>query len=83
MDLIPGLGDLLGAVLSLYLIWIAFQIELPKNQIWLMIKNIIADFLLGILPVFGPIADIFYKSNKLNVEIMERFYQNVFEGEIV
>lgn len=83
IDLIPGFGDILGAVLSFYIIWIGAQLEMPPKKIFRMILNVIIDFLLGLPPVIGPIADLFYKSNQMNLKIIEDFHNNIFEGEIV
>lgn len=83
MDIVPGLGDVTGVIMSLYLVWIALQMDLPSDQIRKMMRNIGVDFVLGIVPIIGPIADIFYKSNKMNLEILEKFDQNIVEGQIV
>ena len=83
LDLVPGLGTITGAILSLYLVWIAYQIDLPSNLILKILKNIAIDFIIGILPLVGPIADIFYKSNLKNLKILEEFNKNLVQGEII
>ncbi len=82
-DLVPGLGDIVGAVLSLYIIWVGFKLETPPDKLHLMIRNVATDFLLGLLPLVGPIADIFYKSNQMNLKILEDFHGDIIEGEII
>lgn len=82
MDLIPGLGDIAGAVLSLYLVWIALRMKVPEKHVWKMLRNILIDFLLGLTPFAGSIADVFFKSNVMNLKILEKNSTDVIEGEI-
>lgn len=82
-DLVPGVGDIVGAIVSFYIVWIAIRMELPSNQIWKMIRHIAIDFIVGILPIVGPIGDLFYKSNLMNLKILEKYSQNIVEGEIL
>ena len=37
-----------------------------------MIKNIIIDFLIGLIPFVGDLADVAYRANTKNVMIMEK-----------
>jgi len=83
LDLVPGLGDVAGMILSSYLVWIAWEIGLPTSQIGRMIKNILVDFVVGIIPVVGPVADVFYRANLMNLEILEKFDRSIVDGEIV
>lgn len=84
LDFVPGLGSLVGAVLSFYIVWIAWTVEIPNDQIARMIKNIAIDFFIGEIPVVGLIGDILYKSNRMNLEILKKYLpNNIIEGEIV
>lgn len=83
MDLIPGLGDIAGAVLSCYIIWVGMELEMPTGKIFHMVRNVIVDFLLGILPVIGPVFDLFYRSNQMNLKIIDDFHRNIVEGEVI
>ncbi len=82
LDLIPGAGDVVGVLLSLYLIWIAYQLRLPQKKIVQMLVNIGIDFLVGLVPFVGAIADIFYKANLMNLKILKE-YASIEEGELV
>lgn len=73
LDLIPGAGDVAGALLSFYLIWIAYKVRLPKNKMLHMLFNIGLDFLIGLVPFLGAIGDVFYKANLKNVRILKEF----------
>jgi hypothetical protein len=70
LGLFPGLGDLISAVLSFYLVWIAIEQNLPKRKVARMVFNILFDFGLGAIPVVGDISDFFYKSNARNLKIL-------------
>ncbi len=79
LDLIPGLGNIVGTFVSLYLLWIGYRINIPKKVYIQMIGNIIIDFAFGSIPFAGVVFDAFYKSNIRNLALLERY----FEGEKV
>ena len=72
LGLVPGLGDIVPALLSLYIVLIAVQARLPVRVIALMVGNVILDLVLGFLPVVGDVVDFFYKSNMRNLNLLER-----------
>jgi hypothetical protein len=76
LDIVPGLGDIMGALLSLYLIVIAKKLHIPEEKIALMWRHIIIDFLIGLVPGIGVIGDVFYKSNLKNLRIIEENLPN-------
>ena len=83
IDLIPGFGDILDALLSCYIVWIAIQIHIPKTKTVEMIWNILFSFLIGLIPLFGDAAYIFYKPNLRNITILKRYENTIAEGTIV
>ena len=83
IDLIPGLGDILDALLSFYIVWIAIQIHVPKTKIAQMIWNILFSFLIGLIPLLGDAAYIFYKPNLRNITILKRYENIIIEGTMV
>jgi hypothetical protein len=74
IGLIPGLGDIIMLAVSAYIVLLAKQMGLPKALRIIMLRNSLIDFALGLLPIVGDIADIFYRANKINVRIMEKFW---------
>ena len=72
LGLVPGGGDILSGVFSLYMLRAAIKMKLPKRAIFSMFLNIIIDTTVGVIPVAGDIFDIFWKSNKRNLEIIEK-----------
>jgi len=83
IGLIPGLGDALGALIALYLVWIGIQMSLPAEKIVAMILNIVIDFVGGSLPIIGDVVDFAFKSNSKNLEILKKYSSSVIEGQIV
>ena len=84
LGLIPGGGDLVSFLLSLYIVWIGLKMELPRNRIIRMIWNTTLDFGIGLVPVLGDIADFAFKSNLMNLEILKQHAgKDIIEGEIV
>jgi hypothetical protein len=83
IDLIPGLGDILDALLSCYIVWVAIQTHIPKTKIAQMVWNILFSFLIGLIPVLGDAAYIFYKPNSRNLVILKRYENTMIEGTLV
>ncbi len=83
LGLIPGFGDIVTTVLSLYLVWIGIQMKLPQEKITRMVGNVVTDLVIGILPIVGDFGDIFFKSNSKNMAILEEHLARVVEGEVV
>jgi Domain of unknown function (DUF4112) len=72
VGLIPGIGDLIGAVLSGYIILEAARAEVPALTLARMLVNVGIDTLLGAIPAIGDVFDAAWKSNLMNVALMER-----------
>lgn len=84
VGLIPGAGDLIVAVLSFYIVWIGIKMRLPLTALGQMIGNIIANFLIGLLPIIGDAVDFFNHANLKNLRILKHYAkQGVVEGQIV
>ena len=74
VGLIPGVGDAVMALVSLTIVYKAGQLGIPATMQAQMLKNILLDFVLGLLPLVGDIADLFYRANQKNVRMMERWW---------
>jgi hypothetical protein len=72
VGLIPGIGDLIGAVLSGYIILEAARAEVPAFTLTRMLLNVGVDTLLGAVPAVGDVFDAAWKSNTKNVALLER-----------
>jgi hypothetical protein len=72
VGLIPGIGDLIGAVLSGYIILEAARAEVSTLTLARMLVNVGIDTLLGAVPALGDVFDAAWKSNMKNVALLER-----------
>lgn len=73
IGIIPGIGDVLDMLLCLMVYRTICSVE-PELDTSLKMKmqfNIIIDFLIGIIPFVGDIADAAYKCNTKNVILFE------------
>jgi hypothetical protein len=72
IGLIPGVGDMIGAVLSGYIVLEAVRAEVPTFTLARMLVNVGIDTLLGSVPALGDVFDAAWKSNVMNVALLER-----------
>ncbi|NEQ73928.1 MAG: DUF4112 domain-containing protein [Okeania sp. SIO2C9] len=71
LGLIPGGGDFLGGLISVYIVFSAAMMGLPRETLMRMASNIVFDSLAGIVPVFGDLFDVAWKANSKNMDILE------------
>lgn len=89
INLIPWLGDVIGMILSLYILNMAKEMGVSRVDLFKMIGNIIIDFVVGFIPFLGVIFDVAYKANTKNVRILEKYRGKmrikgkVVEGDII
>ena len=72
IGLIPGIGDLVGAVMSSYIILEAVRADVPAITLVRMLVNVGIDTLIGAIPAVGDVFDAAWKSNTMNVALLER-----------
>ena len=74
IGLIPGFGDVLSAALSLYLVYQAALLGLPKRILLHMLGNVAVEGLVGTFPVLGDVFDAVWKANMRNLRLIELHY---------
>jgi hypothetical protein len=72
IGLVPGLGDVAGAVLSGYIVLTGIRLGASRSVVARMIANVAIDTLVGSVPVLGDLFDVSWKSNQRNVALLER-----------
>jgi len=72
LGLVPGLGDLAGAVLSGYIVLTAARLGAPKSVLAKMLLNLGTDTLVGSVPVLGDLFDVGFRANIRNSELLDR-----------
>ena len=59
LGLIPGVGDVVAALLSVWIVIGALRWRVPLWRVVRMVFNILVDLVLGAIPLFGDIFDFF------------------------
>ena len=70
LSIIPGVGSLMGAGMSLYVVAEALRHGAPPRVLTRMGLNIAADTMLGAIPVVGFLFDMAFKANRRNLELL-------------
>jgi hypothetical protein len=73
LGLLPGIGDTVGALLSIYVLFEAIQIGVPRTTLLRMVANIALDTVVGAVPVLGDVFDVAWKANKKNVALLNAY----------
>ncbi len=73
LGLVPVVGDLAGTAVSLTLIARTLRYGPPASLVSKMLSNVIVDLVLGSIPFIGFLADIWFKANDRNAELMRAY----------
>ena len=73
IGLIPGVGDLVGTLLSSYIIGVAASQGLPRSALARMAINVALEAIVGVVPIVGDLFDAAWKSNQRNIQLMRQF----------
>ncbi|MDB9315509.1 DUF4112 domain-containing protein [Spirulina sp. CS-785/01] len=71
LGFIPAAGDYVSAGFSGYILLEAAKMGVPKATLVRMLLNIVADTLVGTIPVLGDIFDFAWKANQRNLILLE------------
>lgn len=72
LGLIPGIGDIIGAALSTWIIAGALRHRVPPLVIARMVFNVAVDLIFGAVPVAGDLFDFMYEENMMNMRLLEK-----------
>ena len=75
IGLIPGAGDWIGSLLSLYVLYEGARLGLPLRQLTRMGGNILVETIVGAVPVLGDFFDFAWQANARNVALIEQHYR--------
>jgi hypothetical protein len=73
IGLIPFVGDVVSATVSLYLLFVGRQLGLPPSAMARMAGNAGTDFLIGLVPIAGDLVDAIFKAHARNLRILETY----------
>jgi hypothetical protein len=71
VGLIPGIGDVVGGVLSTWIIVGALRHRVPARIILRMVGNVLIDLVFGAVPVAGDLFDFMFEENMRNMRLLE------------
>ena len=72
IGLIPGVGDVVGGLMSTWIVIGALRHRVPARIILRMILNIVVDLFFGAVPLAGDVFDFLYEENVMNMRLLEK-----------
>jgi hypothetical protein len=73
IGLIPGIGDVIDALISVYIVARAVQLGVPRVALARMLVNIGIEALAGAVPFVGDLFDVVFKANLRNYRILKNY----------
>jgi hypothetical protein len=73
IGLVPGVGDLLSAGISVLVVVRAARLSLPRIVLVRMLVNVALDLGIGAIPVLGDAFDLWFKASTRNLDLMRRY----------
>jgi hypothetical protein len=71
IGLIPGIGDVVDGLVSLYIVIRAIQLGISRVAIARMLVNVGIEALAGSVPFIGDLFDIAFKANRRNYQLLK------------
>jgi hypothetical protein len=76
IGLVPGVGDLVGAAVGIYVVWQGAKLGASRWVLVRMLAMLAFDAIVGVVPVLGDLLDIGVKSHVYNVALLRRHLQS-------
>ena len=74
IGLVPGIGDAVGALLSVFILNEARALGAPRSVLMRMSGNVLIETLVGSIPFAGDLFDAGFKANMRNIALLERYH---------
>lgn len=71
--LVPGLGDVAGALVGIYALRVARNLRAPPEIQLHMLTNIALDAVVGMIPILGDLFDFAFQAQTRNLALLERW----------
>lgn len=78
--LVPGLGDIVGAVVAVYALHVARRLRAPGEVQLHMLTNIALDATIGTIPIIGDLFDFAFKAQTRNLALLDDWLQTPHEA---
>ena len=72
LGILPVAGDSVASLMSVYIIAESIFADAPADTIAKMVALTAVDFVIGSIPLVGPVFDAFWKNNKWSANMLER-----------
>ena len=76
IGLLPGIGDVLGLALSLYVVVEGVRLGVSKGVLFKMLRNVGLEAMVGVVPVLGDVFDIGFKANLRNAALLKTYIED-------
>lgn len=73
IGLVPGIGDVVGAAMSGYIVVSAARAGVAGSVLLRMVANVGLETLVGIVPIVGDVFDAVFKANVRNIDLFRRY----------
>ena len=80
IGLIPGLGDILGGLLSTCILVEAVRAKAPRSLLLRMLANLGVDMVAAAIPVAGDLFDAGWKANSRNLSLLRQHIEQPDEA---
>jgi hypothetical protein len=70
----PGVGDAAASALSLYLLYEASRLGVPRLLLARMLMNVVIEGTVGAIPLAGDAFDVFFRANRRNVALLREHF---------
>jgi len=71
--LVPGLGDIAGALVAVFALRVARMLGAPQVVQLHMLSNIALDALIGMVPIAGDLFDFAFKAQTRNLALLDDY----------
>jgi hypothetical protein len=80
MSLLPGVGPVVGACASGYIVWQARRLGVPPATLLRMLGNLGLDAAISAVPVAGWIGDVAFRANLRNIALIRQHLDGLPRG---
>ena len=70
IGLVPGIGDAITTLMSLYIVREARELGAPRHLIARMLVNVALDGVVGAVPLLGDAFDVMWRANRRNMALL-------------
>jgi hypothetical protein len=76
IGLVPGIGDAVTTLISLYIVREARDLGAPRHLLARMLANVAIDGFVGAVPFLGDAFDVMWRANRRNVALLRKHFEN-------